>query len=171
MENKVIQFSPGDTLVPSKRNAKEFHLAMKERIMESGNVWDYVAFLKFAAKLNNVLFGDYNGRTNEEKVGDKELQEYIKSEIAKYPGGKFTSQNGVVFQNAEVGQRYDFSHTQAWVELDTQEREIREKKKALEEMLKKIPPGKSVFDGETGLELVGPAKTSKSSFKVTLPNK
>ncbi len=168
MSNELIEFKPDNEIVFSKPSAKDFQAVVKARMMETGFVpWRYIAFIKYAAKLNNVIFGDSASKNEADKEGDKEFRDYILEELKKYPKGKFTV-NGVLFETAEVAHKLDFSHNPGWVDLDNQEKEIKAKKKALEEILKTIPAGKIIFD-EEGTQLIGASKSSKSSFKVTLP--
>ena len=76
--------------------------------------------------------------------------------------------DGAKVEICETGVKYDFSLNEEWVRLAEAEAAIAEKRKALEERLKKIPAGKSLVDNETGEFLIGPAKSSKTSIKVTL---
>lgn len=69
---------------------------------------------------------------------------------------------------AEVGVKYDYSANDEWNKLKAQETAIADKRKLLEDQLKKIPAGKVLVDEDTGETLTGAIKTSKSSFKVTL---
>lgn len=75
---------------------------------------------------------------------------------------------GTKIEICEAGVSYDYSNCPDWVELKNQEAVWAEKRKALEERLKTIPAGKMLVDAETGETLVGPSKSSKSTYKVTL---
>jgi hypothetical protein len=99
---------------------------------------------------------------------DQRFMEGIRAELQKYPKAKFTAASGAVLEAAETGTKYDYSQNPKWVELKNQEDEISEKRKEIEDILKTIPAGKVLVDEETGESLIGPAKTSTSSFKVTL---
>jgi len=52
--------------------------------------------------------------------------------------------------------------------LEQQINNLIEERKKLEESLRKIPTGKTLVDDETGEVFIGPPKSSKSSYKVTL---
>ncbi len=75
---------------------------------------------------------------------------------------------GATVEAAEVGTKYDYSSNEDWVRLKNEEAEIAEKRKAIEEKMKKIPAGKELVDTDTGEVLTGAIKSSKSSFKITL---
>lgn len=99
---------------------------------------------------------------------DKEALEFITSEISKY-GKAYVSDRGVKFELAETGTKYDYSLNTEWRDLAEKEGEIKAKKRELEDKLKTIPAGKLLVDSETGETYIGPGKTSKSSYKITLP--
>jgi hypothetical protein len=99
---------------------------------------------------------------------DPRFPEYVREELAKHPKGKYESASGAKIELKETGTSYDYSHNPQWVELNSQEAAIAEKRKALEERLKKIPAGTVLVDEESGETLCGPAKSSKSSYAVTL---
>jgi hypothetical protein len=83
--------------------------------------------------------------------------------------GKLDLPGGAKIEACETGTTYNYSLTPEWVELKNQEKEISDKRKALEEKLKKIPAGKLLVDEATGETLCGPSKTSKSNYKLSLP--
>lgn len=93
------------------------------------------------------------------------IREFVVDELEK-EGGK-TSLHGCKIEKAEVGVKYDFSHNVSWVEAKNKEDEAAEKRKELEKILKTIPAGKEIFDGE-GNQLIGPARSSITGFKTTL---
>lgn len=160
---KIVKFEPGNLPVPSKLNASKFHESIKAKIMESGEgLFEYLTFLKFCDKLAEEISG------NQYKEGDKEFKEYARTEIAKYDKSH-TLPSGVKFELAETGAKYDFSHNPKWVEMKEKLDAMKAEMKGFEDLLKKIPAGKEIFDGETGDKLIGPAKTSTSSYKITLP--
>jgi hypothetical protein len=55
-----------------------------------------------------------------------------------------------IIEACEVSIEYDYSNNASWVELDKAITELTEKKKALEERLRRIPAGKIIVEGETG---------------------
>jgi len=52
--------------------------------------------------------------------------------------------------------------------LDEQIKNLSEQRKAVEEKLKKLAPGRITVDPETGEVIEGPVKTSKSTYRITL---
>lgn len=80
----------------------------------------------------------------------------------------FVLPTGTKIELAEVGVKYDYSSDPMWSELEAQIKPIRDKQKEREEYLKKIPAGKMLMNEEGEVLAVGPAKSSTSSFKVSL---
>lgn len=99
---------------------------------------------------------------------DERFINYLRDELQKN-NGKLTLPSGAKLEVCETGVTYNYSNNPEWVELETKVKELTEKKKELEEKLKRIPAGKILVDETTGESLVGPAKTSKSNYKLTLP--
>jgi hypothetical protein len=99
--------------------------------------------------------------------GDERFTSYVREELAKN-GGKLTTASGAKIEAMGAGVSYDYSQNGIWVELDRQEKEIAAKRKALEEKLKTIPAGKMMVDEEDGEVWVGPSKSSKSTYRVSL---
>jgi hypothetical protein len=98
---------------------------------------------------------------------NQRFTDYVKEELAKN-SGKVTTGSGARIEEMEAGVKYDYSANTEWVELMLEENAIAKKRKALEERLKAIPAGKLLVDEETGETLIGPAKSSKTTYKVTL---
>jgi hypothetical protein len=98
---------------------------------------------------------------------NQRFTDYVKEELAK-SCGKVTTESGARIEEMEAGVKYDYSANTEWVELMLEENAIAKKRKALEERLKAIPAGKLLVDEETGETLIGPAKSSKTTYKVTL---
>jgi hypothetical protein len=156
----VSEISPGTILRLTKQNVAEFHSQMKAIILEGGyGMFEYLEVIKFFGKLNDHIFGAQG------KEGDKEFQDAIVDEIKKY-GKEHQTARGVTFKLAETGTKYDYSHNPAWAQLSQQAKDAAEKKSQLEDKLKKIPAGSVLVDEETGESLIGPSKSSKSSFQV-----
>jgi hypothetical protein len=82
--------------------------------------------------------------------------------------GKLQTSSGAKIEVCETGVSYNYSSNNDWVELKNQEKEIADKRKSLEEKLKKIPEGKLLVDGDTGESLTGPTKTSRTNYKLSL---
>jgi hypothetical protein len=167
-----IMLSPDNVPVLSKTNAQTFHQMVKQRIYESGNgLFEYVETVKFMASLDKQINGDSASKIDP----DTEFIAYVRDQI-KLNSDKdnFTSQRGVKFTIAETGTSYDFSRCAdpVLIELEEQEKRIKEDIKQRKDFLKTIPPtGMIMTVKETGetVEIFPPTKTSKSSFKVSLP--
>lgn len=164
-----LQIIPGTILILSKQNAKAFHDQMKEMIKETGfGLFEYVEAIKFFEKLKEQISGNSQSKIPE----DKEFTDMIRAEVIKH-NGKLTTPRGVKFELAETGSNYDFSQCND-PELSTWELqiyELNEKIKRKKDFLKTVPSkGLEIHTGDGELVTVyPPSKSSKSSYKVTLP--
>jgi hypothetical protein len=68
----------------------------------------------------------------------------------------------------EAAVAYDYSGDTTWRMLDEEIKILQEQKKAREELLRKLAPGRMAVDPETGEVWEGPVKTSKSTYRITL---
>lgn len=172
--NQELILAPDNVIVISKQGAKEFHSIVKHRIKETGyGLFEYIELIKFFEKLSKVLSGDSASKNEDEKAGDKELKDMIRTEIVKY-GKAFTTSRGVKFELVETGTKYDYNASADFVlpMLESQAESLKERIKLRQEFLKTIPKeGMELLNEETGeMERVfPPVKTSTSSFKTTLP--
>jgi hypothetical protein len=139
----------------TKKEIESLALLLVEDVLEKGNPLELAE--RIAATENLIKALKENSR----------FTDYVKEELAK-SSGKFSTPSGTRIEACEVSVSYDYSSNGDWLALDSQEKEIKERKKALEEKLRKIPSGKLLVDDQTGETLIGPVKTSKSSYKVTL---
>jgi hypothetical protein len=98
---------------------------------------------------------------------DPRFPDYVREELAK-SSGKYTTASGAKIEACETGVSYDFSQDIEWSALNEGLEKIKADLKAREERLKKIEPGKLLVDQDTGESLVGPVRSSKSSYKITL---
>ena len=98
---------------------------------------------------------------------DERYTGYLREELAKYQGRMYTA-SGAKLELCEAGVSYDYSNNGEWNELDRQLRVLMEKKKILEEKLRKLAPGSMVVDTETGEVTEAPVKTSRSTYRITL---
>jgi hypothetical protein len=168
--NQQLILSPDNVPVLSKQNAATFHNQVKTRIYETGeDPFRYIETIKFFAALDKEI----NGDSATKKLPDYEFIDHVREQI-KLNADKdtFTTPRGVKFQTAEVGTSYDFSNCGDSVlkELEEQEAEIKEKVKQRKEFLKTVSvEGLQILNGDELLTLFPPTKTSKSSFKTTLP--
>jgi hypothetical protein len=173
-ELPVVHITSAVELQISKQDAKSFHAQIRQRILDTGKgLFEYVETLKFFEKVLKALTGDSGATKQEDKEGDKELKDYIRSEITKY-GKSFTTPRGAKFELFEAGTKYYYDKTNDPV-LQLLERQLQYDKEQLEkrqEFLKGVPTeGMLITDEETGetYKVYPPYKTSTSSFKVTLP--
>jgi hypothetical protein len=168
-----IILSPDHIPVLSKANAKSFHEMAKERIYEHGGVFEYLEAIKFFAKLNDIVFGNSGAKIE----SDKEFVEYAIEEIKKNGNGgdksEYKTARGVKFTLAEVGTAYDFSkcNDPELIELEAKAKEANDALKARKEMLKMVPSsGMDLLTRDSELvRIYPPSKSSKSSFKISLP--
>ena len=92
----------------------------------------------------------------------------VRYELDKY-SGKFQSVSGTKIEPFEAATRYDFSSDGSWRHVAEKIDQLNAERKSIEERLKRIPPGKTIIDEETGELLQGPSKTSVSTYKISLP--
>ena len=87
-------------------------------------------------------------------------------ELEKHRGE--TVIGGTTVKVQEAGVKYDYSANQAWIDLDKQIKALTEQRKAIEEVVKKIPAGKVIVDEATGETWQGANKTSTTTAVVRL---
>lgn len=169
-----IVLTPDHIPVLSKQNAKTFHQQAKERIFEHGGAFEYIEVIKFFSALDKQITGDKQAKIEE----DKEFIDYLREEIKRNGDGgdkaEFKTARGVKFTLSEVGTVYDFSKCNDLMleELESKAREAADAVKVRKEFLKTVPvKGLIVTDPESGdtYTVYPPSKSSKSSFKVSLP--
>jgi hypothetical protein len=167
-----IILAPDNIPVLSKQNAATFHGNVKARIYETGNgLFEYIETIKFFAALDKVISGDTASKIDP----DKEFLSYTREQI-KLNADKdtFTTPRGVKFALAETGTSYDFSNCgdPMLERLENEAKLAADNVKARKEFLKACDSkGVIVTDATTGetVTVFPPTKTSKSSFKVSLP--
>jgi hypothetical protein len=98
---------------------------------------------------------------------DERFVELLRDEIIKH-NGRVTTPSGAKLEICEAGVSYDYSADTGWSSLEREIQELTERKKALEEKLRRIAPGHVWVDQETGEVLEGPMKASKSTYRITL---
>jgi hypothetical protein len=168
-----IILSPDHIPVLSKANAKSFHEMAKARIYEQGGAFEYVETIKFFSALDKQINGDSASKIEP----DKEFIDYLREEIKKRGNGgdkaEFKTERGVKFTLAEVGSSYDFSkcNDPELIELEAKAKEANDALKARKEMLKMVPSsGMDLLTRDSELvRIYPPSKSSKSSFKISLP--
>lgn len=98
---------------------------------------------------------------------DERFISFLRDELAKHHGFYRTA-SGAKIEMCEAGVEYDYSNDGAWRMLDEEIKILLEQKKALEEQLRQMGPGRIAVDPETGEVREGPLKTSKSTYRITL---
>jgi hypothetical protein len=98
---------------------------------------------------------------------DERFVEFLREELTKHRG-RLTTNSGARVEICEAGVSYDYCANGEWRELDEQIKILCEQRKAVEEKLKKVAPGRMAVDPETGEVIEGPVKTSKSTYRITL---
>lgn len=98
---------------------------------------------------------------------DERYIQFLRDELAKYNGRLITS-SGAKIELCEAGITYDYSANAEWKELEAERFEIEQRRKAVEEKLRLLAPGRIAVDPETGEVLEGAQKTSKSTYRITL---
>jgi len=93
--------------------------------------------------------------------------EFLREELVKH-NGRLTTTSGAKIEMCEAGVSYDYSHSPEWREIEDAIKFLQEKKKQVEEKLRKIAPGRMAVDPETGEVVEGAFKTSKSTYRITL---
>jgi len=143
------------TLLPSKQNIKEISEAIIVDVQDgSSNPLEIVVKLTAIEKIC-------------EQVREG-ISENVLIELGKQKGETIVFDAKV--QQREVGVKYDYTGTPEWVGLNQQYEALGKKKKELEAYLQKLPRVINEVNQETGemLEMVPAARTSKTSFAITL---
>ena len=125
------------------------------RVLEDGNVFEVAEALAAMEEFVKTV------RKDERYV------QYLRDELAKHHGRLVTA-SGAKIEVCEAGVAYDYSGNAEWRELEAARYEIERRKKAVEEKLRLLAPGRVAVDPETGEMLEGPQKTSKSTYRITL---
>ena len=98
---------------------------------------------------------------------DERFVEFLREELTKHRG-RLTTSSGARIEVCEAGVNYDYSNNGEWRELDEQIKMLTEQRKAVEEKLRLLAPGRMAVDPETGEVIEGPIKTSRSTYRITL---
>lgn len=98
---------------------------------------------------------------------DERFVQFLRDELAKHHG-RLVTNSGARVELCEAGVSYDYSNNGEWRALDDQIKLLTEQRKAVEEKLRSVAPGRMTVDLETGEVLEGALKTSKSTYRITL---
>ena len=127
-----------------------------ERVLEKGNVFPVAEALAAMEEFVKTV------------RKDDRFIDFMREELEKQSAGKLTTKAGSKIELCEAGVKYDYAANADWRVLDEQIKYLVEKRKQLEERLRKISPGKIAVDEETGEVIEGVNKISKSTYKITL---
>lgn len=98
---------------------------------------------------------------------DERFVDAIRETIVRH-NGKVQTPSGAKLELCETGVNYDYAQDAGWRALTEEINALVEMRKALEEKLRRIMPGKMWVDHETGEVLEGVPKASKSTYRITL---
>lgn len=79
-----------------------------------------------------------------------------------------TTSNGTIIEVTEVAVKYDYSYDDEWRGLQDRIDRLTALRKERETLLKNKQAGREYVDEDTGEVLVGAAKKSKTSYRITL---
>lgn len=159
--NQTLLFSKDGRLVEtfgqgfSKKDIADLANKSVNNALEEGNVFQIAEALaameEFVKKIRK----------------DERFVQLLRDELAKH-NGRWITTSGAKVELCEAGVHYDYSGNGEWKELDEQIKILTEEKKAVEEKLKMVAPGKMIVDTETGEVIEAPIKSSKSTYRITL---
>lgn len=98
---------------------------------------------------------------------DERYIQFLRDELSKHHG-RLVTPSGARIELCEAGVSYDYSGNAEWCALEAERYEIERRKKAMEEKLRLLAPGRIAVDPDTGEMLEGPLKTSKSTYRINL---
>jgi len=139
----------------NKKQIAELAMLSVENVLEEGNVFQVAEALAAMEEFTKAV------RKNERYV------EFLREELTKH-NGRLTTTSGARIETCEAGVSYDYSNNAEWRAIEEQIQYLQQKKKAVEESLRKIAPGRMAVDPETGEVIEGAFKTSKSTYRITL---
>ena len=125
------------------------------RVLEEGNVFGVAEALAAMEEFVKTV------RRDERYV------QFLRDELSKHHGRLLTA-SGAKIELCEAGVSYDYSANAEWCALEAERYEIERRKKAVEEKLRLLAPGRVAVDPDTGEVLEGPQKASKSTYRITL---
>jgi hypothetical protein len=98
---------------------------------------------------------------------DERYIQFLRDELIKHHG-RLVTNSGAKIELCEAGVSYDYSANGEWRGLEEQIQALQEQKKAVEDKLRRVAPGRVAVDPETGEMIEGAFKTSKSTYRITL---
>jgi len=139
----------------TKKQIRDLADSSVEHVLEDGNVFQVAEALAAMDEFVKTM------RKDERYI------HFLRDELIKHHGRLITN-SGAKIEMCEAGVSYDYSSNAEWQMLEEQIKTLQEQKKALEEKLRSIAPGRIGVDHETGEVLEGAFKSSKSTYRITL---
>ena len=158
MENNLVQHN---TTLPSiqeglsKKQIAGLADQSVEHVLEEGNVFQVAEALATMEEFIKTV------RKDERYI------QFLRDELIKHHGRLLTN-SGAKIELCEAGVSYDYSTNGEWRGLEEQIKVLQEQKKAVEDKLRRVAPGRVAVDPETGEVIEGAFKTSKSTYRITL---
>ena len=159
--DKVSVEAPRQASLPTikeglnKRQIAHMATSSVDNVLEEGNVFQVAEALAAMDEFVKAVRKD-----------DRFVQ-FLREELVKHQG-KLVTPAGAKIEMCEAAVTYDYSHSAEWCSLEEQIRYLQEQKKAVEEKMRKVAPGRMGVDHETGEVIEGAFKTSKSTYRITL---
>ena len=98
---------------------------------------------------------------------DERFVQFLRDELVKHHG-RLVTNAGSKIELCEAGVTYDYSANGEWRSLEEQITVLQERKKEVEDKLRRVAPGRESVDMETGEIIEGAFKRSKSTYRITL---
>ena len=157
MAKPLVQHSNLPSIQEGLRKTEIFELATKsvDNVLEEGNVFHVAEAIAAMEEFVKAV------RKDERYI------DFLRDELIKNNGRLYTV-SGARIEICEAAVTYDYSHDATWKMIDEEIKVLLEQRKAREEQLRQLGPGRMAVDPETGEVLEGPLKTSKSTYRITL---
>lgn len=139
----------------TKKQIADLATQSVKAVLEEGNVFQVAEALAAMEEFTKAV------RKNEHYV------EFLREELVKH-NGRLVTTSGAKIELCEAGVSYDYSQSAEWREVEEAIQYLQQKKKAVEEKLRKVAPGRMAVDPETGEVIEGAFKTSRSTYRITL---
>jgi len=139
----------------TKKQIADLATQSVKAVLEEGNVFQVAEALAAMEEFTKAV------RKNERYV------EFLREELVKH-NGRLVTTSGAKIELCEAGVSYDYSQSAEWREVEEAIQYLQQKKKAVEEKLRKVAPGRMAVDPETGEVIEGAFKTSRSTYRITL---
>jgi uncharacterized protein YtpQ (UPF0354 family) len=157
MAKHLVQHNTLPSIQEGLRKREIFELATKsvDNVLEEGNVFQVAEAIAAMEEFVKAI------RKDERYV------EILREELIKNNGRLYTA-SGAKIEVCEAAVTYDYSHDATWRMIDDEIKNLLEQRKAREEQLRQLAPGRMAVDPETGEVLEGALKTSRSTYRITL---